>query len=137
MKGGHHKAAAQARRKRNFDACVRPVPQAIAPGTHVYVRKEYINPQKERKHKLSSVAEGPYEVLDTNADRVVINDGSRVERLSRDRVVLAPSSADTYRTTHSQACIAPPAPLERLNRGLLDLLFMWLRSKLARSRVCK
>ena len=68
--------ASQGQQKQNFDARERPIPQAINPGTHVYVRKEYINPQKERKDKLSPVAEGPYKVLNANADTVVIKDVS-------------------------------------------------------------
>ena len=69
-------AATEARQKRNFDVRERPVQQAITLGTHMYVRKEYINPQKERKHNISPIAEGPCEVLDANADAVVVKDGS-------------------------------------------------------------
>lgn len=57
----------------------------------MFVRKEYTNPKQERKHKLSPVATGPFEVVDFNADTVVVKDGDTRERISRDRVVAAPN----------------------------------------------
>ena len=120
--------AAQARQKRNIDARARPLGQNIVPGSRVYVRKEYVNPHKQRKRKFSSIAEGPYEVTEANRSTIVIMNG--VERLSRDRVVRAPATLQhapssipsaTSQSVDQTTLVSSSSPLDRLNSSLLDL----------------
>ena len=82
----------QARYKNNFDNRIGTPRDDIVVGCHVFVRKVYFNPKKKRKHKLSPVVTGPYLVLQVVKHTVVIEieDKTR-ERVSKDRVVLAPS----------------------------------------------
>ena len=85
------RAKGQMRYKSDFDKKIRmPIPN-IQPGSYVFIRKEYFNPKKDGKHKLAAIATGPYEVIEVNQDAVVIKDKDRQhERISRDRVVMAP-----------------------------------------------
>lgn len=62
----------------------------ILPGSYVLIRKEYIKPDKEKKHKLSPIAIGPFKVISVNKDTVVVEDGDKHERVSRDRIEPAP-----------------------------------------------
>ena len=82
----------QARYKKNFDNRIGTPKDDIVVGCRVFVRKDYFNPKKERKHKLSPVVTGPYLVRQVDKHTVVIQieDKTR-ERVSKDRVVLAPS----------------------------------------------
>ena len=77
--------------KGDFDKKIRiPMPN-IQPRAHVFIRKEYFNPKKDKKHKLAAIATGPYAVIEVNPDTGVIKDENRQhERISRDRVVMAP-----------------------------------------------
>ena len=89
-------AKRQAQYKLDFDKRLRRNAEIIHPGDQVFVRKEYTNPQVERKHKLSSVADGPYDVVEVNQGTFVIETEDRFrERHSRDRVTLAPRIVDT------------------------------------------
>ena len=78
----------QKRYQRNFNARVRPISQDLAPGSHVFVRKEHHG--RDGHHKLSPVAEGPYRVVSLDKDTVVLRIGRSEERISRDRVVESP-----------------------------------------------
>ena len=82
----------QARYKKNFDNRIGTRKDDIVVGCNVFIRKDSFNPKKERKHKLSSVVTGPYLVRQVDKHTVVIEieDKTR-ERVSKDRVVLAPS----------------------------------------------
>ena len=82
----------QARYKNNLDNRIGTPKEDIAVECHVFIRKDYFNPKKERRHKLSPVVTGPYLVRHVDKHTVVleIEDKTR-ERVSRDRVVLAPS----------------------------------------------
>ena len=85
--------SAQRRYKRNFDARVRPLPQATT-GDWIYVARELATEEEggvKRRHKLQSKATGPYEVIDHDDKCVTIEypDGT-VEKISRDRAVRAP-----------------------------------------------
>lgn len=86
----------QRRYKRDFDKRLRLPTQEISAGSYVFVRKEYFGKQNPR-HKLSPIAEGPFRVIDTTEQTVVIQDGLRQEKISRDRVVGAPSPATGLR----------------------------------------
>ena len=103
-------AKRQPKYKLDFDKRLRRNAEIIHPGDRVFVRKEYTNPHVERKHKLSPVADGPYDVVEVNQDTVVIEteDGFR-ERLSRDRVTLTPKIVDTSSFTRiTPASSQPP-----------------------------
>lgn len=80
----------QARNKRNFDACLRKSRYNTPKGSFVFLRKEQ-GTAKESKHKLVRVATRPYQVIDVTGDTVVISRGDEHERVSRDRVELAPN----------------------------------------------
>ena len=66
-------AKRQSKYKFNFDKRLRRNAEIIHPGDRVFVRKEYTNPQVERKQKLSPVADGPYDVVEVNQDTVVLD----------------------------------------------------------------
>ena len=80
----------QARYKRNFDARLRKPKYDIPVGSYVFLRKEQ-GTATEPKHKLAQVATGPYAVKQSDRNTVVIAIGDQEERVSRDRVELAPS----------------------------------------------
>ena len=80
----------QARYKRNFDARLRKPKYDIPVGSYVFLRKEQ-GTATEPKHKLAQVATGPYAVKQADRNTVVIAIGDQEERVSRDRVELAPS----------------------------------------------
>ena len=61
--------------------------------SYVFLRKEQ-GTASEPKHKLAQVATGPYSVKKSGQDTVVIAIGDQEERVSRDRVELAPSAMD-------------------------------------------
>ena len=83
----------QAKYKRNFDARLRKPKYDIHVGSYVFLRKEQ-GTATEPKHKLAKVATGPYAVKQSDRNTVVIVIGDQEERVSRDRVELAPSPTD-------------------------------------------
>ena len=84
-------AKRQARYNRDMDKRTRSLGEVITKESQVFLRKEYTNPKVEGKQKLSPVAEGPFPVREVNNDTLVIErDDGMHERISRDRVVLAP-----------------------------------------------
>ncbi len=84
-------AQAQARYKRNYDKRLRRHRERIQKDDTVFLRVERRDESLSR-HKLAAVAEGPFVVDSVKGNTVVIlrSDGS-VERVSRDRVTLAPT----------------------------------------------
>ena len=81
---------AQARYKRNYDARLRRQNEKIEPDNWFYLRVERRD-EREHRHKLAAVAEGPYKVLDIRGSTVVIERQDKsIEIVSRSRVVLAP-----------------------------------------------
>ena len=83
----------QARYKRNFDARLRLPVQQISEGSFVFVRRDH-TPRTESRHKLAPVADGPFEVVGADEHTVVVKIDENVERVSRDRVELAPKPAE-------------------------------------------
>ena len=83
----------QARYKRNFDARLRKPKYDIPVGSYVFLRNEQ-GTATEPKHKLAQAATGPYAVKQSDRNTVVIAIGDQEERVSRDRVELAPSPMD-------------------------------------------
>ena len=82
-------ARAQPRYKHDFDKKISIPFPVITEGTYVFLPKEYINPRKDKKHKLSAIQTVPYRVVEVNEDSLGIEDEDTNERISRDRVVLA------------------------------------------------
>ena len=89
----------QARYKRNFDARLLPV-QQISEGSFVFIRRDH-TPRTESRHKLAPVADGPFEVVGADEHTVVVKIDENVERVSRDRVELAPKPAEPSDAGHS------------------------------------
>ena len=84
---------AQERYRRNFDARLRRSNETIRRGDKVFVKRDH-TPRTQTRHKLAPVADGPFRVLDANEDTVVVDIDGEVERISRDRVALAPASQE-------------------------------------------
>ena len=84
--------SSQDRYKRNYHKRLRKDREVINPGLYVFLRTEKKD-NKDSRHKLAPLAEGPYLVkeVDVDSKTVVIEYGDHtVERVSRSRVVLAP-----------------------------------------------
>ncbi len=84
----------QERYKRNYDARLRKQRETIKANDTVYLRKERRD-ESEHRHKLATLAEGPFKVKSATRQTVVIErtDGT-LERVSRDRVTIAPDIRD-------------------------------------------
>ena len=122
-------AKRQARYKCDMDKSTRPPAEVMKVGAQVFLRKEYTNPKVEKKHKLSPITEGPFPVREVGLDTLVLErgDGSH-ERVSRDRVVLAPVVVDKPSPTMVPVTSTTPphgvsTPLQQANpnRGLGEL----------------
>lgn len=85
----------QARYKRNYDARLRKPAYDIHVGSYVFLRKEQ-STASERKHKLAQVATGPHRLKEVDADTVFLDRGKESERVSCDRVELAPSPMERH-----------------------------------------
>ncbi len=84
--------ATAARMKRKYDDSLRRHREIIKPGDIVFLRDERKD-ETDTRHKLAAVAEGPFRVDSVKGNTVVIEyHNAKVERLSRDRVTLAPKS---------------------------------------------
>ena len=82
---------AQARYKRNYDKRLRRQSENILKGDNVYLRVERRD-ESQTRHNLASVAEGPFKVESVKGNTVVIlRPDNSVERVSRDRVTIAPA----------------------------------------------
>ena len=80
----------QERYKRNYDARLRRQSETIKSNDYIYLRVERRD-ENETRHKLAAVADGPYRVVEATPLTVVIERPYQtVERVSRDRVTLAP-----------------------------------------------
>lgn len=82
----------QQRCEHNFDARVRRQRSDIKKSVYKFLRKKYFS-RKSPRPKLAPVADGPYEMIDTDKKTVTIKIGKQHERFSRDRVVWAPPLA--------------------------------------------
>ena len=110
----------QDRYRRNFDQRLRRHKQDIRPGSFVFVRKEYSN-KSERKHKLAPIADGPFRVISANAHTVLIEDGSRRERISKDRVESVPKPQVVVREAVLENCTPDVLPKNVTPIGLQRL----------------
>ena len=103
---------AQERYKRDFDKRVRPLTHAKT-GDMVYVSREQptrASPgDNPRKHKLSSKAIGPFEVLDSDQHTVtVLREDGFIERVTRNRTSRAPKrDQGTNRTAQQNSEESP------------------------------
>ena len=87
-----HLRSAQERYKRNYDNRLGKNDETIKLGDYVFLRTEKKD-DKDSRHKLAQIAEGPYLVKQTDdkSKTVVIEyDDKTVENVSRSRVVRAP-----------------------------------------------
>lgn len=84
-------ARAQATCKRDFDVPLQlERAQLIKEVDLMFVRNDYYNPEREKHHKLSQVADGPFEVISVPTESVVVQVEDQHKRLSRDRATVAP-----------------------------------------------
>ncbi|CAN8076125.1 unnamed protein product [Agarophyton chilense] len=126
----------RARYKRIYDARRRRRNPAIRVGGHVFVRVERPDKQEDSSHKLLPIAAGPFKVVVLDEDTVVIKTGEDVERVSRDRVEVAPDpqvevqvSGRTKETSATERqCKSPsdsgesePPPMARAEEKAPDL----------------
>ena len=125
----------QARYKRNFDARLRLPVQRISEGSFVFLRRDH-TPRTESRHKLAPVADGPFKVVGADEHTVVVKIDENVERVSRDRVELAPKPAepvtqDTVQDTSGANAAPTPTGLAsiipRTQRDADDLPGTWTR----------
>ena len=83
-------SASQARYKRNFDSGVNPA-APLVPGQAVYLRRERKAEDKLLpSHKLKPKVYRPFEVIPTNSHTLTIYRDGLLDKVSKDRVVLAP-----------------------------------------------
>ena len=83
-------SVSQARYKRNFDARVNPA-APLVPGRPVYLRQERKAEDKLLpSHRLKPKVSGSFEVIRTNSHTVAIDRDKLLDKISKDRVVLAP-----------------------------------------------
>lgn len=103
-------------------------------GDFVFVRKEFYNPGGEKCYKLWPVADGPFKVISSSSDTVVIKIGQKQERPSQDRLVVAPPPASAAASapgsvrkvsdTIGAAIGQRPLVALHCNHGLSDLLIL-------------
>jgi hypothetical protein len=84
--GNLHKA--QVRYKRNYDRGVQPKNANLREGDQAYLRVEVT--ETGRNHKLESLVQGPYEVVENAGTTFRLRIGDETVRVSSDRVTPAP-----------------------------------------------
>lgn len=94
MQAARELEKASARYKQNYDASLPTIIPDLLVGGHLFVRVERPDgkmPESkrelQRRHKLSPVVCGPFEIMELDSETVVIRRADNVERISRDRVV--------------------------------------------------
>jgi len=92
-------AKSQEKYRNNFDERLRRQKDNLKPGGYVFVRKERFQ-DEEKKHKLSSVADGPYKIEHVDPYTVTLKIGQTLEKISRDRVVEAPTGDQPQNDIH-------------------------------------
>ena len=83
---------AQARYKRDFDRGMRATTRRIETGDHIFLDT---HDGAAKRPKLTHNISRPYRVLGHDSNTTVVQRGEVVERVSRDRVTLAPKQAIT------------------------------------------
>ena len=102
----------QIRYKRGFDDRVTPYKEDVTVGTHFFLRKDYKNPRRDSKHKLAPIVTGTYKVTAREANTVTIErENLEHEKVSRDRVVRAPTPMDIFISDGEQTDSGTP-PVE-------------------------
>ena len=119
MQSAHKRLTArQARYKPDFDKRVRNFNTSITPGELVFVQRETATESEERHktsrgkaigyHKLRPKAFGPFPVVSVTTNTVTIMRDGIADRISKDRVIRAPSSQrQTSGATESNAPVNP------------------------------
>ena len=118
---------AQQRYKRSFDNRVRPLAQALRPNAYAFLRADHPALGIEGiRHKLAPLVTGPHRIHSVAEDRrTVVLDVSQsgqpeqLERVSRDRVVPAPSPpGSALPPTHASAYNASNPPANSAQTGI-------------------
>jgi RNase H-like domain found in reverse transcriptase/Reverse transcriptase (RNA-dependent DNA polymerase)/Integrase zinc binding domain/Chromo (CHRromatin Organisation MOdifier) domain/Integrase core domain len=113
--GNLHKA--QTRYKRNFDSHVRGKNTDLKEGDEAYVKVEVT--EMGRNHKLESLVQGPYKVLENAGHTFRLQIGDEQVRISSDRVTRAPSREVDPVETPSVSSTPSIASALRTPRSLL------------------
>ena len=103
--GNLHKA--QARYKRNYDRGVQPKNANLREGDQAYLRVEVTD--TGRNHKLESLVQGPYEVIENAGTTFRLRIGDETVRVSSDRVTPAPVR-ETSISPEDRPNVAPSPP---------------------------
>ena len=82
--------SATKRTKANYDRGRRARTKAFAAGDYAYVRLDKSNAPDGERHKLASVAEGPFRIVSTDGKTAVLQRDRERERINIDRLELAP-----------------------------------------------
>jgi transposase InsO family protein len=111
--GKLHKA--QARYKRNYDRGIVPNNSDLKEGDHAYLRVEVTD--IGRNHKLESLVQGSYHVVENAGTTFRLQIGNEVVRVSSDRVTRAPTAEEDIPPTstaneRSSSDGASPLPTE-------------------------
>lgn len=78
--------------KRDYDERLGSLRKNRRPGDAIFLRVEKRD-ESDTRHKLAAVADGPFPVVSVKGNTLVIKYlYQKVERVSRDRVTLAPKS---------------------------------------------
>jgi Chromo (CHRromatin Organisation MOdifier) domain len=104
-----HKA--QARYKRNYDQGVTPKNANLREGDLAYLRVEIT--ETGRNHKLESLVQGPYEVLENAGETFRLRIGGETVRVSSDRVTPAPIQVEDPQQSPDSA--SPPQNTTRVS----------------------
>jgi Chromo (CHRromatin Organisation MOdifier) domain len=118
LRAGVNLHKAQARYKRNYDRGVYPKNTGLTEGDEAYVRVEVT--ETGRNHKLESLMQGPYRVVENAGTTFRLQMGDEVVRVSSDRVTRAPSpvAPDTEpRSPVSPESISPPTLAEERSQA--------------------
>ena len=108
----------RARYKRNFDARVNPA-APLVPGQAFYLRRERKAEDKLLpSHRLKPKVYGSFEVIRTNSHTVTIDRDGLLDKVSKDRVVLAPIKQGVLQHVlvedepeeESRVALVPPPP---------------------------
>ena len=112
--------ATQRRYQKNFDSRLRLPKVEPSVGAYVFLRKDASSLKGEERHKLATPALGPYKVIAVDGKTLVLEIGDTHEKVSRDRVEIAPPPANEICSPALQPSRQEPLTIEAPN-GLLDL----------------
>jgi hypothetical protein len=109
LRTGENLHKAQARYRNNYDRGVVRKNTELSVGDESYLRVEVID--VGRNHKLESLVQGPYWVMENCGTTLKLGIGDEVVRVSSDRVTRAPNRTKPGQQTRDQETLAEPAEL--------------------------